>query len=43
VEEGDEVFELRLDDFVGALSLMCYGVISDVALAVDLESKGISG
>lgn len=41
--EGDEVFELGLDDLVGPLALLCNSVVANIAFAVNYESKRVAG
>jgi hypothetical protein len=41
--EGDEVFELGLDDFAVPLALVGDGIVAHVALAVDLEGECVTG
>ena len=42
VGKRDKVFELRLYDLSGSLALVCDGIVSNVALGIDLEGKGVS-
>ena len=39
MRQGDEVFELRLDNLVAALPLVSNRVVADVAFGVDLQGK----
>lgn len=40
--EGDEVFELRLNDFVCPLALPCNGIVANIAFAVDLQRECVA-
>jgi hypothetical protein len=42
VGKRDEVFELRLYELSGPLALVCDGIVSNIALGIDLEREGVS-
>lgn len=43
MQEGDKIFELRLNDFVGPLALVCNRVIANIALTVNLKCQRVAG
>ena len=42
VGKTDQVFELRLYELSGSLALVYDGIVSNIALGINLEGKGVS-